>query len=153
MIKQAESNTPQVQTDGCLFLTLLKFAEDYTNQRFTKKEIDIAYKYAIPDYMKDDKHDFEDRCFILDHEAIIELGLRMLGIRSPRALYLFRRDGDIQKIGNMADIWRCNFYAARIKLPTFSHFYQSDQSGAMVWNPGISINDKITSIRGYKIVL
>jgi len=162
MIKQyakAFSKEPYtaIQTDGCLLFVLLKAAENITGKEFTEKELKRIWHYGIPDYMEDHRHPHKDRCFILGggHVQLIRIGLYILGVRNASVKYKYRYDLDKEEyiIGNKNTLSVCNFFFAKCKLPGYSHFYESNKEGDLVWNPGNSFSVDLLSLRGIQITI
>jgi hypothetical protein len=158
IIKQYNTDLhPYIQTDGCLFMSLLDIACDYCKakcQPALKSELTIAevnkiYWYAIPQFMQDGRQAQQNRCYILNHAEIIRLGFYILGKRNMFIQYLYRDDFDPSK--SFGEIKGCNYFITEIQLPTFNHFYRSDADGNVLYNPGRSFSNNIESTRGYKI--
>lgn len=145
-----------VPTDGCLLFSLWKSGEQFTNNFYSLQDIIRGYKWAIPDYMEDHRNPGKDRCYILDHEEILRIGFALMGYPKARLKYIYRDDdpngsGDMI-IGSRMDISKPNYWISKVWTGEIFHFYNSDQWGNAVWNPGISTGSLI-SLRGYKIIL
>jgi len=145
-----------IQTDGCFVFDLLYGVEEFSvSSDFTETEIKRIWHYSIPDYLEDHRHPHQDRCFIKagGHVEIMRVGFYIMGIRNVKIKYKYRIDGDEMIIGRPSDLYACNFFITKCKLPTFSHFYVSDQFGKLLWNPGNSYSEIHTSLRGFEIEL
>ena len=141
----------EIQTDGCLFMSLLDIACDVAHRDMDPEAVNRIYMYVVPHWMKDGGHVMSDRCYVLDHTAIIRAGLDWFGLHDWGIEYKYRRDGDIIKMGAASDWLRCNYWITKIKLPTFSHFYRSGPDSTERYNPGISMSNHVLSLRGYNL--
>jgi len=105
----AQAPYDAIQTDGCLWRSLLYAGEFFTGQVLTADEIKYAFHYSIPDYMEDHRHPGKDRCYILSggHAEICRVSFFILGERSASIEYAYRRDfypDDKYVIGREADL-------------------------------------------------
>lgn len=145
----------EIQTDGCLFFTLLSIAEDASSRSFEDpEEIELAYQYAMPNFMLDGGEVYKNRCFINNHPAIIRIGLHILGIRKAEIGYLYRSDlTEADNPGSdpaMKD--RCQYFAMKIIKPGGGyHHLRSTYDRKPGYNPGRTENDDIVSLRGYRV--
>ena len=160
MLKQTDSAFDRapydaIQTDGCLWRTLLHCAELKTGKVLSAEEIKHAWHYSIPDYMEDHRHPGMDRCYIKagGHAEIIRIGFHILGERDVSIGYAYRYDFNTDSliIGKPGGLEQCNYFISKCKLPTYNHFYESDQFGNCTWNPGRSYSNEWLSVRGFWI--
>ena len=159
MIKQTdayfiENGYDAIVSDGCFFRDLLYASEFFTGRILTAKEIGMAYHYAIPDFMEDHRRPNQDRCFIKEHGhiQIARIGFYILQERKVKIIYKYRWDkNEGMIIGRSGDLYSCNFFISKCKMPKFNHFYVSSMAGAEEWNPGVSFSDELLSIRGFQI--
>ena len=157
IVKQYNADChPYIQTDGCLYMSLLDIPCDWCKAKcrparndLTVAEINRLYWYAIPQFMKNGDTDKNNRCYILNHEEIIRLGFYILGKRTMFIQYAYRDDADPQK--SFGTIDKCNYFITEIELPSFHHFYRSDADNTVIYNPGRSYSEKVVSTRGYII--
>ena len=158
IVKQYNSDChPYIQTDGCLFMSLLDIPCDWCKARcqpplkneLTVSEINKAYWYAIPQFMRNGDIDQKSRCYILNHPEIIRIGFYILSKRNMFIQYLYRDDEDPDK--SFGDIKGCNYFITEIRLPSFHHFYRSDADNNVIYNPGRSFSNDVVSTRGYRI--
>jgi hypothetical protein len=149
----------QIQTDGCYFMVDLSIGEDagfrsgMLIKQFSPTEINLAYQYAIPDFMKSGRDIRKNRCYILSHEELIGIGLRLAGFRYFEVEYKYRKDGDEFKIGNESQLLVCNYFVKEVligKGPK-THFIRCNQKGITLYNPGISDSKSWVSFRGYLV--
>lgn len=149
----------QIQTDGCYFMVDLSIGEDIAlrlgrqHHQMEPYEVNLAYNYAIPNFMRDGGHIREDRCFILKHEQIIAIGLYIMGVRIHTIDYLYRKDGDIHKIGIEESLDLCNYFVKEVLVGSgpATHFVRCDRRGVTLYNPGISDDHEWESFRGYRV--
>lgn len=146
-----------IRTDGCHFMVDLSFGEslrqriDHDAPDMTPDEVNHAYHYAIPDYMEDYREPEKSRCYILSHEEIIAIGLRIMGFRNFNVEYLYRRDGNTYIIGNEAALFRCNFFVKKIPYKSSGHFIRCYMNGITDYNPGNTDSMDILSLRGFLV--
>ena len=150
--KQGDSKLyEEIQTDGCLFMSLLDIACADTYRDLRPEDVNRLYKYVTPWWMRDGGHVKADRCYVLEHEPIIRAAFDFFGHHDMQIVYRYRRDGDEQIMGVEKDLNVCNYWITKIRLPGFSHFYRSRRDGEPVYNPGVSMSHDIMSVRGYSI--
>jgi|GEM_PF-4448972 len=148
-----------IQTDGCYFMVDLSIGEDIgyrlgrISRGFTPLEVNLAYHYAIPDFMEDHRQPGESRCYILDHPAIISIGLYIMGFREHSVEYKYRNDAGIQIIGRPDDLDDCNYFVKEVLIGNGprTHFIRCDRRGVTLYNPGITDDMEWESFRGYKV--
>ena len=79
-----------IQTDGCLFMDLIDIACEVLNKSISPFDVNLVHDYVIPKFMIDNKHIAKDRCYVLDHESIIQAASHVLGGGNLGIKYLYR---------------------------------------------------------------
>ena len=147
----------EIQTDGCLFLSLASIAEEAAGIPFEDpEEIERAYQYAMPNYMRDGGASHKNRCYINSHEDVLRVFLHVLGIRKPAACeYLYRFDYEtaFYAVGSSSTKWRCTHYVKKVSYGVGgSHFLRCTVDGESLYNPGQTDGEPL-SLRGYRVVI
>lgn len=150
----------EIQTDGCLFLSLGSIAEEAAAFSSEKpiafedpEEIERTYQYVIPNYMRDGGQDHKNRCYINDHVAVIRAYLNVLGIRKAEIEYLYRHDMDTGHfvVGGEFTEPLCQYFVKKVPYgEKGSHFLRCTRGGTSLYNPGIT-DGEMLSLRGYRV--
>ena len=143
---------PEINTDGCLLLSLIDIACEAVGEELTPFEVNTMYNYLMPVYMKDGREEYKNRCYILDHEAVIQCALYLLGVRHAGIEYSYRKDEDDYIIGNAETLGRCNYFITKLSCGTYMHFVRTDESGKILYNSGTCAQVPISQ-RGYRVNL
>lgn len=162
MIKQTHPGLlKNIQTDGCYFMVDLSIAEDisqrYSNRHIAMTPIEVitAYRYAVPDYMKNYGDKNENNCYILNHPQVIGIGLHIMGFREFDVKYLYRKDKGAQWFGDDQSILECNYFVKEVITDKQgkTHFVRCDIRGQTLYNPGTTDGNEWWSFRGYKVTV
>lgn len=148
----------EIQTDGCLFMCLGSIVEEASGIPFEDPdEIERAYQYAIPNYMRDGGAVRKNRCYINSHPDLLRVFFHVLGIRKPSmVVYAYRYDFETGRyvVGGSSSKWQCNYFVKKVRYGTEGgHFLRCTVDLDSLYNPGRTDNDDILSLRGYVVKL
>lgn len=127
-ICQNDSKLPEeIQKAGCLFRSLTMLVEMAKGETLTSMEIVEQYEWLI------EHGHMKDNCFVLDHEAVIKSAQFYL-MMPQKAVYAFRQS-DTGK-GDFTLRTLATHFIRHVRTKNgYGHFYVSDISGRMVWDP------------------
>lgn len=149
MIRPICQNDDRLQRDinksGCLFRSLSMLAEMKAGKTLDPSTIRMQYLWLLDQgYMK-------ENCYVLDHEQVIKSAQYYLGV-SQKARYVFRQSETGQQ--DFFGGGPATHFIRHVRTKNgYGHFYVSDVSGRMVWDPyWPSPEPKETlTFRGYRL--